>query len=120
MTKTEALHQFFSGFGLPAYPVTAIPADTGDRYLTYELRVGCIDDGELSITVNLWFYTKSEAEPNAMAQQLSTALGQGGKTLPCDGGYIWLKRGSPWCQNLSDGDWKRRYINVSAEFLTAD
>lgn len=120
MTKTEAIHRFFSGFDLPAYPVTAVPEKLGERYLTYELRVGCIDDGELAITVNLRFYTTSEKEPNTAAQALSEAIGQGGKMLPCDGGYVWLKRGSPWCQNLSDGDWKRRYINLSVEYLTAD
>ena len=120
MTKAEALHSFFSDFGLPAYPATAVPKEPGDRYLTYEPRIGAIDDGDLAITVNLWFYTTSEAEPNAMAQCLSTALGVGGKVIPCDDGYVWLKRGSPWCQSLSDGDWKRRYINVSVEYLTAD
>ena len=119
MTKTAAIQQFFSGF-LPAYPVSAVPDKHEDNYLTYDLRVGAFDAGEMSMTVNMWFYTTSEEEPNAMAQKLSEAIGQGGKMLPCDGGYVWLKRGSPWCQSLSDGDYKRRYINVSVEYLTAD
>lgn len=120
MTKAKALQDFFSSFSLPAYPATEVPKEPGERYLTYEPRFGSIDDGDLSITVNIWMYTTSEADLNAAAQTLSEALGLGGKMLACDGGYIWLKRGSPWCQNLSDGDWKRRYINVTAEYLTAD
>lgn len=119
MTKTAAIHRFFSSF-LPSYPASSVSAEHEVEYLTYELPVGSIDDGELSITVNLWFYTDSEERPYAMAQALSEAIGRGGRMLPCDGGYVWLKRGSPWCQNLSDGDYKRRYINVSVEYLTAD
>jgi hypothetical protein len=47
----------------------------------------------------------------------------GGKTLPCDGGAIWIKRGSPFSQNMGDPNddlVKRKYINITAEFFTAD
>lgn len=119
-TKEAALQAFFSSLGIPAYPASSVQDKHEDRYLTYDLRTGAFDTGEVSITVNLWFYTTSEEEPNAMARKLSETIGNGGKTLWCDGGFIWLKRGSPWCQNLSDGTYKRRYINMTAEFLTAD
>ena len=75
----------------------------------------------MSLTVNLWYRTESEAIPNAKAQELSDAIGMGGKVIPCDEGYIWLKRGSPWCKNLADevdSAIKRRYINMTAEYLT--
>lgn len=121
MTKAAALHQFFSGFGVPAYAASSVPDDAVLPYLTYELVTNAWDGGEVGLTVNLWFHTESEAIPNAKAQELSEAIGLGGKILPCDGGYIWLKRGSPWCQSLSDETSptiKRRYINVTAEYLT--
>ncbi len=121
MTKAAALFQFFSGFGMPAYAATAVPEDAVFPYLTYELITSAWEGGETGLTVNLWFYTESEAVPNAKAEELSAAIGLGGKTLPCDGGYVWLKRGSPWCQSLSDetdAGIKRRYINVTAEYLT--
>ena len=57
---------------------------------------------------------------HAKALEISDALGIGGVTLPVDGGLIWLKRGSPFCQALADDtdkNLKRRYINVTAEFL---
>ena len=121
MTKAAALHQFFSGFGMPAYTTTSVPEDAVFPYLTYELATSAWDEGKVGLTINLWFYTTSEAIPNAKAQELSTAIGLGGRVLPCDGGYIWLKRGSPWCQSIRDEvspDIKRRYINVTAEYLT--
>jgi hypothetical protein len=123
MTKAAALYQFFSGFGIAAYASTAVPDDVTFPYLTYEVITSAWEGGEVGLTVNLWYYTESEATPNAKAQELSEALGIGGKLLKCDGGYIWLKRGSPWCQSLTDDTSptiKRRYINISAEYLTAN
>jgi hypothetical protein len=121
MTKAAALYQFFSSFGMTAYASTAVPEDVVFPYLTYELITSAWEGGEVGLTVNLWFYTESEATPNKKAQELSEAIGIGGKLLKCDEGYIWLKRGSPWCQSLTDDTSptiKRRYINVTAEYLT--
>lgn len=121
MTKEAALKQFFASFGLPAYPSTAVPKDVEFPYLTYDAPVSAWEDGEVGITANLWFYTSQESPPNAKAREISEAIGQGGKMIPCDGGYIWLKRGSPFSQPLrdeADPNIKRRYINISAEYFT--
>ena len=120
MTKGAALQAFFSQF-MDAYAASAVPEDVTFPYLTYDLITSAWDGGEVGLTVNMWFYTTSEAAPNAKAQELSDAIGYGGVTLPCDGGFIWLKRGSPWCHNLrddTDPNIKRRYINVTAEYMT--
>ena len=120
MTKGAALQSFFDSI-MTSYAESAVPDDATLPYLTYELITSAWDGGEIGWTVNLWFYTTSEAVPNAKAQELSDAIGYGGVTLPCDGGFIWLKRGSPWCQNIQDDtdkNIKRRYINVTAEYMT--
>lgn len=132
MTKGAALQTFFNSFGIPAYPATAVP--------TYEDLVadGTIQDGEsmfpyltyspvfdswgnsVALTVNLWYRTEDEAPPNAKAQEMAEAIG-GGKYILCDGGALLLSRGSPWCQSLTDSTdarIKRRYLNVTAEYLT--
>lgn len=122
MTKAAVLQDFFSGF-LPAYASSSVPEDVLFPYLTYDLTLDAWTGGEVGLTVNLWYYTDSEAIPNAKAQELSEAIGQGGRILPCDGGFVWLKRGSPWCQSLrddTDPGIKRRYLNVTAEYLTQD
>lgn len=121
MTKGAALQQFFESFGIPAYTASSVPDDAVFPWLTYELITSAWEGGEVGMTVNLWYYTTSEAIPNAKAQEISEAIGVGGKVLKCDGGYIWLKRGSPWCQSLTDdtdSTIKRRYLNVTAEYLT--
>lgn len=121
MTKEVALKQFFDSFGIPAYPSSSVPEDAVFPWLTYDVVTSSWLGGEVGITVNLWYYTMGESPPNEKAQEISNAIGMGGKIIPCDGGAIWLKRGSPWCQNLSDETdpiIKRRYINVTAEYLT--
>lgn len=120
MTKAAALQAWFSKF-LPSYPVSNVPDDVVFPWLTYELTTGAWDSGDIGLTVNLWFYTESEAVPNAKAQELSDAIGMGGIMIPCDGGAIWIKRGSPWCQNIrddTDHNIKRRYLNITIEYLT--
>lgn len=123
MTKAAALQAFFSSFGLNAYPTSAIADDTDIPfpYLTYELVTGALEDGEVGITVNVWFYTSSEAEPNAKAEEISKRIGRGGTSITCDDGIIWIKRGAPFCQSLNDSEnasVKRRYINITLEYLT--
>lgn len=121
MTKGAALHKFFNSFGIPGYPSSFVPDDSVFPWLTYDVVTGSIEDGENSIAVNLWYYGESEATPNAKAQEIADHIGYGGRTIPVDGGYIWIKRGSPWCQNLIDdnnSNIKRRLLNISAEYLT--
>lgn len=151
MTKAASLHKFFNaaipvtlqelsiskeafdklskderdaiwnGGHMRFYASTSVPDDVIFPYGTYELITSTWDGGEVGLTVNLWFHTTSEAVPNAKAEELSAAIGIGGKIIPCDGGYIWLKRGSPWCQSLTDDtdqNIKRRHINVTAEYMT--
>ena len=121
MTKEAALYQFFNRFGIPGYPTTSVPEDAVFPWLTYEVVTGSLEDGENAIVVDLWYYGESEAIPNAKAQEISNHIGNGGVVIPVDGGYIWIKRGSPWCRNLTDEtnrNIKRRDLNVIVEYLT--
>ncbi len=126
MTKASALYNFFSSFGIEAYEETLVP--TGDEapkfpYLTYQLITDSFDN-EVLIPVSLWY--RSEASLlalNTKTDEISQRIGRGGVFLDCDGGKIWIKRGSPFAQTMSDPEdntIKRKYINITAEFLTAD
>ena len=120
MTKGAALQSFFDSI-MTAYASSAVPEDATLPYLTYELITSAWNGGEVGLTVNMWFRTTSEKEPNEAVDKLSKAIGLGGVFLHCDDGVIWLKRGSPWAQSLTDATdktIKRRYINVTAEYLT--
>ena len=120
MTKGAALQSFFNSI-MTSYAASSVPDNATLPYLTYELITSAWNGGEVGLTVNMWFRTTSEKEPNEAVDKLSKAIGVGGVQFPCDDGVIWLKRGSPWAQSLTDETdktIKRRYINVTAEYLT--
>lgn len=120
MTQTAAQQWFFSQFELTAYPVTSVPDTVEFPYITYTPYIG-VWEGTATITCELWYYTSSEAIPNAKVKEISDYIGLGGKIVPCDGGALWFKHGSPFAQSLRDEvsvDIKRRYININIDFLT--
>lgn len=121
MTKEQALHKFFNSFGITGHRNTSVPDGAELPYLTHDTPISSFDEDPVSITLHLYFRTDSEAVPDAKAEEIRKAIGPGGKLLRCDGGMIWLKWGSPWCQSLvddTDPNIKRRYINITAEYLT--
>ena len=123
MTPEAALYGFLAGFGIPAYASTSVPSRADFPYLTYTLVVGDWDGGEVPMAVEVWYRTDSEATPNAKVREISRAIGRGGVTVPCDGGMLWVKRGSPWAQAVvdeTDDKIKRRYINLSIEYLITE
>ena len=75
------------------------------------------------MSASLWYRSESWLEINAKADEISQAIGRGGILLPCDNGKIWIKRGAPFAQNMGDENdelIRRKYINITVEFLTAD
>lgn len=121
MTPEAAVYQFLSGFGIPAYAATSTPSDAEMPYITYDLVLGEWMATEVNVPVNVWYHTDSEAEPNAKVREIGAAIGEGGCTVPCDGGMLWFKKGSPWAQAVrvegEDEKIKRRYVNVNVEYL---
>ena len=121
MRPEAALHSSLSGLGMPAYPQAAVPDGAELPYLTYPLTVGDWDEGEVNIPITMWFRTTSEAIPNAAVRTVKEAVPRGGVMVPCDGGVLWVKRGSPFAQALLvEGDeegMKRRYVNLDVEYL---
>lgn len=121
MTPEAAVYSFLSGFGIPAYAAASVPDRAEFPYITYDLVVGSWDSFEVNMPVNVWYRTESEAEPNAKVRQMSEAIGLSGVTVPCDGGMLWFKKGSPWAQAVTiegeDEKVKRRYVNINIEYL---
>ena len=90
MTADKALHQFFNGFGIPAYPETAVPEDKKMPYITYPFAVSWFDGFPVNLAVYIWYKTESEALPTEKALEIMDAIGREGCTINVDGGYIWL------------------------------
>ena len=122
MTKAAAIYQFWSGFGLTAYEENTVPTDAAFPYITYQLVTDSFDR-EVPVTASLWYRSESWAGINAKTEEISQKISRGGKIISCDDGAIWLKRGQPFAQSMgdeSDDLIKRKYLNITAEFMTAD
>jgi hypothetical protein len=124
MTPEAAIYQFLASFGIPAYAATSVPDQATFPYISYELVVGEWLADEVNMPVNVWYRTESEAAPNAKVREIGERIGMGGVLLHCDGGVLWVKKGSPWAQAVTvegeDEKVKRRYININIEFLIAE
>ena len=122
MTKAAAIYQFWNIFGLTAYEENTVPDDAAFPYLTYQLVTDSFDH-EVSVAASLWYRSESWKAINAKTEEISADIGIGGKIIKCDGGRIWIKRGQPFAQNMgdeSDDLIKRKYLNLTFEFLTAN
>ena len=128
MDKVQALHAFWSSFGIPAIDEqSAYDNRTLEElsitfpYITYEVATDSFDYA-VTIGADLWYQSTSWAEVTAKAMQIDNAIGRGGKMISYDGGAIWITRGSPFSQRLeaeNDYDVRRIHININAEFLSA-
>ena len=122
MTKAAEIYQFWSGFGLTAYEENTVPEDAVFPYVTYQLVTDSFDR-EVAASASLWYRSESWVEINAKTEAVSAHIGLGGKIIKCDGGRIWIKRGQPFAQNMgdeSDDLIKRKYLNLTFEFMTAN
>ena len=121
MTKAGSIFNFWNEF-LTAYEENSVPSDATFPYITYQLVTDSIGN-DVQLTASIWYRSSSWVYANAKAEEISKAIGRGGVFLDCEGGKIWLKRGTPFSQNMgdeSDNLIKRKYLNITAEFLTAD
>lgn len=122
MTKAAAIYQFWSSFGLTAYEENTVPSDAAFPYLTYQLVTDSFGN-EVQVAASLWYRSESWTAINAKAEEISACIGRGGKIIQCDNGRIWIKRGTPFAQNMgddSDSLIKRKYMNLSIEYFTND
>ena len=120
MTKYQALQHFWSSFGIPAYESSTVP-DTesrGDFYITYEAVTDSLNNA-VPMSASIWkLNATSWSAVSEVAERISDALIQV-KTIPLDVGYLYITRGRPFAQKMSDEDEtvRRIYINIMAEYL---
>ena len=130
MTKAAAIYQFWNSFGIKAYEENTLidadeegnPVEPTFPYITYQLVTDSFDR-DVSATASLWYRGEGWVDINAKTEEISAHIGLGGKIIKCDGGRIWIKRGQPFAQNMgdeSDDLIKRKYLNLTFEFMTAN
>mgnify|MGYP006872995065 CR=1 FL=1 len=121
MNKSQALQQFWSGFGLPAYDQYTVPDNAQMPYITYSVSEA--DFGYPSaLTASLWYRSPSWEEITLKSYEISENISRGGRVIPIDDGKLWIYRGSPFSQRMSDTDdtVRRVAINITVEYFTND
>ena len=120
MNKSQAIQRFWSSFGLPAYDQYTVPQNAQMPYITYS-----VDETQfgypVSLTGNLWYRSQSWEDIELKSYEISKAISSG-KVFPIADGYMWIYKGTPFAQRMTDSDdtVRRIFMNITAEFLTAD
>lgn len=126
MVKEEAIYNFWSGFGIPAYEENTVFAMAEANavpdypYITYEVRTGSFG-AVIPLTATLWYRSTSWVSINAKKAEIATALENGGIAIGCDDGFVRLYRSDNFASNLgdpSDDMVKKVVMNYTAEFFT--
>lgn len=114
----QTWQDFLDSFGLPAYDENTVPEDAAMPRLTYSWSESEVDT-PVALSASLWYRSRGWKDITLMAEEIYNEVGYSGKVLPMVGGYLWIKRGSPFSQRMSDSDdgIRRIYINFTVEFL---
>lgn len=124
MTKEQALHSFWSSFGLTAYDENTVPDDATLPYLTYSVSVG--DYGSsVTMPASLWYRSQSWKDITEKANEIGNHIGLGGKIVRHDDGVLWIKRASTFAQRMGagstdadrDSSIRRIVLNIVVDYL---
>ena len=122
MDKAQAVHNFMNSFTWKAYDEGTVPDDAVFPRITYQLFVDALDH-PLSMAISLWdrsySWTSVEEKAKEIAYRLYTMRPP---AIPCDTGRVYIKKGSPFAQRMSDqadSMIRQMYINLEIEYFTA-
>lgn len=123
MDKGQWYQHFWEQFGWPAYDESTIP-EKGENtavlpYITY-MEVEDEFNHPVYPNASLWDYGTSWERISKKADEIANAIGLGGQVHRLNNGLVWVQRGHPFAQRVSDdNDMIRRIIlNIELEFLT--
>lgn len=119
MNVMQTLQAFWSGFGLPAYDENIVPDNATLPYITYE---GASDfyGSTRTLTASLWYYDTSWKNITELEMLIADYIGRGGRMIAIPQGALWIKRGEPWAQRMSDPSDKmirRIVLNIEVDFV---
>ena len=129
MDKAQALHSFWSGFGLDAIDeLSSYDEKTMEElnihypYISYEAAFSSVDD-PLMLGADLWYQSVSWEEITKKAEEIEAYIGLGGRLIRYDGGGIWITRASVFSRRMAEetgnDNIRRVHLNINAEYLSA-
>ena len=121
MDAEQAIHSFWSSFGLTAYDENSVPDTAELPYITYSLSYDTFGN-QVSMSASIWDRSSSWIYLTNKAKEISQAISYGGIVLDTNEGYIKIYRNSPFYNRMSEGETqiKRILISIQAEYFTVD
>lgn len=119
MTKEQAIHSFWSSFGVSAYDENTVPDDAQLPYITYEVATDSIGNVVIS-AADIWDRSTSWQGVTELKDAIDAEIGYGGTTRHYDGGLLWITKGTPFARRIPDTDGSIRHIalNIESEFIS--
>lgn len=122
MDKAQGVNAFWNSFEWKAFDENTVPDDAMERYghyVTYDVSIAQDYESSVALSASLWQRSRSWTDVEQKAAEIYDALGLGGKVIQIDGGYVWVKRGSPFSQRLQDEDdsIRRVVLNIMVDYL---
>jgi hypothetical protein len=121
MDKASAIDHFWNGFGIPAYDENTVPDNAPMPRITYNVITDSLGN-TVNLSASIWYQGRSWKDVTLKAEEIEKYIGEhGGIVMNLDNGKLWMVKGSPFSQRMSDNDSsiRRIYLNIQAEFLTA-
>lgn len=129
MTREQAIFDFWNSFNIPAFEENSVP--TGENapaypYITYQL---VIDNFGSQVQTSASVYDRDKDNYSALfhvlekTAEIRKKISRGGIMLAFDSGVVWLKPNTPFSQIMGDSEdnaVRRAYLNMTAEFISAD
>ena len=98
--RWTALNSFWNSFGLHAYDENTVPDGAELPYITYEAATSQLDD-PVYMSASIWYKSNSWAEVSQKAEEISNYI-EGGAGVQYDSGRLWIRRGVPFAQRMSE------------------
>lgn len=121
MTKAQAIHNFWSSFGLTAYDETTVPDNAPFPYITYSVETDSFDNTVMANAI-LWYRTYSWKDISEKAEDIARAIVKmNPPTIKIDGGRLYISKGVPFSQRKkeeNDDTIRGIILNVNFEFMT--
>lgn len=84
----RALYEFWSRFGIPAYPEYSIPDDADLPYITYEVKRPIWSEMS-SYTARVWYRDTSFVAITEKVDEIAQEIGDGVR-VPMEDGNMWI------------------------------
>ena len=123
MNKTQAIHNFWSGFEWPAYDESTVPDDAPYPRITYTVQTDSLGN-VLLLSASLWDRSTSWEKISQKADEIGREIVNiYPSAIKLNDGGLYITKGSPFATRMTEPNndsIRRIFLNINAEFLTAN